>query len=61
MTTIQEDLDQAENLEQAVFMALGAASMCWENPEGAGVFQSGKALEIGEALMNRINREKEMV
>ncbi len=37
--------------EAAVYQALGAASACWENPGGAGVFQSERATKIGEALL----------
>lgn len=38
-------------LETAVFQAIGAASMCWEN----GVFHSERAEEIGTALLAKIN------
>lgn len=42
-------LDRAEDLEQAVFTAIGAASMCWgEIPKG--VFDSTRAKQIGEEL-----------
>ncbi len=34
-----------------VFEAMGAASMCWENPSGAGLFLSEKAAEIGHGLL----------
>ncbi len=43
-------------LETAVFQALGAASACWANLEGAGVFQSERAKEIGEALIDHVHR-----
>jgi hypothetical protein len=46
--------DGTLSLEAAVFQALGAASACWENLEGAGVFQSERAKEIGEALLEVI-------
>ena len=49
-------LDQATTLREAVFMALGAASTCWDNPEGAGVFHSDRCQEIGDELMERIER-----
>lgn len=39
----------------AVGEAIGAASMCWETPEGAGVFQSDRASEIVDDLMYRID------
>lgn len=53
-------LDQARTLEELVFQALGAASMCWENPAGAGVFESDRAKEIGDELLARL-REREAV
>lgn len=42
------------SLEGAVFQALGAASVCWENLMGAGVFDSTRAKTIGDALLARI-------
>lgn len=44
-------LDGADTLESAVFQALGAASVCWENPGGAGVFESDRAKAIGDELV----------
>lgn len=38
-------------VETAVFEALGAASVCWETPEGAGVFESDRAKQIGDELV----------
>lgn len=38
-------------IESAVFQALGAASTCWENLEAAGVFDSTRCKEIGDALV----------
>lgn len=35
----------------AVFQALGGASVCWEHPEGAGVFNEQLAREIGFELI----------
>lgn len=43
-----------ETAEEAVFQALGAASMCWELIEWAGIFQSERAKEIGDNLMERL-------
>jgi hypothetical protein len=51
-------LDDATNDHEAVFQAVGAASACWENLEGAGVFQSDRAKEIGEELMGWVNRPR---
>lgn len=42
--------DEVFTLENAVFQALGAASMCWsETP--TGVFDSERAKEIGDRLV----------
>lgn len=46
--------DEGISIEDAVFQALGAASMCWENVDRAGIFQSEEATEIGEALLSKI-------
>lgn len=47
-------LEDATTLEECVFQALGAASVCWENPRGAGVFDSSRAHEVGDELVERI-------
>lgn len=44
-----------ETLPVAVQMAVGGASACWDNLEGAGVFQDEKALEISSVLIKWIN------
>lgn len=38
-------------IEEAVFQALGAASACWENLSGAGVFESTRCKQIGDELI----------
>lgn len=43
-----------DSLEEAVQIAVGAASACWENLSGAGVFQDGRALEIADQLIAEI-------
>ena len=40
-----------ESGEQAIFTALGAASMCWENVAVAGVFNSELCAAIGNELV----------
>lgn len=46
-------LPRAETLDQAIFTALGAASMCWsEAPKG--VFDSTRAKQIGEELADYV-------
>lgn len=42
---------EPESLEQAVQIAVGAASACWENLEGAGVFDDRRATEVSEQLL----------
>lgn len=37
-------------LRSAIMQALGAASMCWENPEGAGRFFPERAILVGDEL-----------
>ncbi len=41
---------QELSVEEAVFQALGAASMCWDTTP-TGIFDSTRAKEIGDALM----------
>ena len=44
-----------DNLRTLIFKALGEASMCWEFPEKAGVFQCERAEQIGNRLIEEIN------
>lgn len=39
-------LDEANTLDEAIGMSIGAASTCWENLSGAGVFNDKMACEI---------------
>jgi hypothetical protein len=41
----------------AIMEAIGAASMCWEHPEQAGVFQNERAAEIGEELLTFLKKK----
>lgn len=52
-------LDKATSLEEAVFQALGAASVCWENIDKAGVFKSERARDIGIELLEWIDTHQE--
>lgn len=45
-----EDVSLAEWIGQAI----GAASVCWENPGGAGIFDSAEAARIAESLHGHI-------
>lgn len=42
-----------KELEKLVYQALGEASMCWSQVP-KGIFQSNKAVEIGEKLIKAI-------
>jgi hypothetical protein len=42
---IKGDVDR-----DVVMVAVGEASMCWEHPERAGVFDTAKAIEVGNGL-----------
>lgn len=53
----QRDEDGSLTLQSAVFQALGAASACWENLAGAGIFESDRAKEIGERLVEFIRED----
>jgi hypothetical protein len=58
VTDIREAVLGAETVKEAVFLALGAASVCWERIDQAGVFNSDRAALIGDALMERLDEEK---
>lgn len=47
-------LDDAPDTLTAIQLAIGAASMCWENVDRAGVFQSDQAGAISELLHRRV-------
>ena len=43
-------------LRTRVMQAIGAASACWDNLEGAGVFISERAADIGDDLIEHVLR-----
>jgi hypothetical protein len=48
-----------DRLKELIFQAMGEVSMCWsEIPRG--VFDSSKAIEIGDRLFNAIMEESNM-
>ena len=53
---ILPEYEQVEipDLREAIFQALGAASTCWEPMDCTGVFESQRAEQIGEELMQVI-------
>jgi hypothetical protein len=58
----QEELEMQspdEQLAQAVFQAIGSASMCWEDIYKAGVFRSDLARSIGDGLLEWIRSHGE--
>jgi len=44
-----------KELSRIIGEAIGEASVCWENPGGAGVFQSEQAAAVAERVVNRVN------
>lgn len=46
--------DNVHDARELIGVAIGAGSVCWENPAGAGVFDSTKAAEIADAAWNRL-------
>lgn len=44
-----------ESLVSVVYQAVGAASVCWENMSGTGVFDDVRAREVAEDLLEKIS------
>lgn len=49
----QTDSSGILSIEEAVFQALGAASVCWEQLP-SGVFNGERAEQVGKALLNEV-------
>lgn len=47
-------LDHSVGIEEFVGQAVGAASACWETLEGAGVFDSERAVRITEEILDHL-------
>jgi hypothetical protein len=45
--------------QELIFQALGAASTCWEDMSGTGVFDSERARSIGNALLFELGLPKD--
>lgn len=45
---------KAESVDQLLRQLVGAASMCWENPGGAGIFDTALALKVSEEAYERL-------
>lgn len=43
-------IENGTSLDEAIGVALGYASKCWENPAGAGEFHSGEAAQCAQEL-----------
>lgn len=54
LNRVDLELETAKDLSEAVHRSIGLASMCWEKTP-RGVFDSDKALQVGEQLMAYIN------
>lgn len=52
------DAKPPRDLEEAVGQAIGAGSVCWEDPGGAGVFQSDRASQIVDELVEWIRNHR---
>jgi hypothetical protein len=47
-------LDHSLGIEEFIGEAIGAASTCWEKPEGAGVFNNQRASQIVEEILDQL-------
>ncbi len=52
-------LDVARGWEEKVAQAIGEASMCWTNIEGAGTFDTEKAKQIAEDLVKYLRHQEQ--
>lgn len=51
---VRQMIRSADTLEEAVGLSIGAASTCWDNLDGAGVFESERAAAITEELVELV-------
>lgn len=42
--------------DAAIFQAIGAASVCWDNPRGSGVFDSDQAKAVADGLIRYLDQ-----
>lgn len=56
---VENRFAKCESVEEVVFQAIGAGSVCWENLGQAGVFLSQDARTIGEEAVERIKEMTE--
>lgn len=46
--------EDCETVTELLGQLVGAASMCWESPEGAGVFDSQRASFLVDSALERL-------
>lgn len=51
---IADAIREADTLEEAIGVSIGAASACWDNLSGAGTFESERAVVISETLLDLV-------
>lgn len=54
----RELLESGEDTAGVIYLALGAASACWTNLDGAGTFESTRASILGRALLEELEKRK---
>lgn len=52
--TDRPNFQSADNVTELIYQLVGAGSVCWENPGGAGVFDNGLAKQVAEAGIERL-------
>lgn len=52
--------NQPETLREVIFQGVGAASLCWENNSGLGVFDSNRAKALGDEILAWIHEHYEL-
>lgn len=57
MKTALFDWEVDTPLHDAIMEAIGAASVCWSNPSGAGEFNAGMATDIGNELIALLQKK----
>jgi hypothetical protein len=51
---MKKDIKVPAYIRKRVLTDIGQASMCWEEPEKAGVFDTEETIKIGDALCQYI-------
>lgn len=45
-----------ESIEEVIYQAVGAGSMCWENMSNTGVFQDQQARQVAQDALEEIRK-----